>query len=56
MNQAFVGIDQATKVEFNAPPLQITHELFGWLAGAAALCLAGAVIGTASWAQKENFA
>ncbi len=56
VNQAFVGIDQATKVEFSAPPLQITHELFAWLAGASALCLAGAVLGTAAWAQKENFA
>lgn len=56
VNEAFVGIDQATKIDFVPPPTQITHELFPWLAAGSALCLGAAVWGTAVWARKESFA
>ncbi len=53
---AFAGIDRATKVEFDPPPFQITHELFPWLAAPAILFLGLALAGAATRSESEAHA
>lgn len=54
VQEAFEGIDQATRVEFEAPPHEVTHELFPWLLAPAVLGLALAVGGTLRPAVEEG--
>jgi Ca-activated chloride channel family protein len=39
VQEAFEGIDQATRVEFEAPPYEVTHELYPWFLAPALLAL-----------------
>lgn len=54
VQEAFEGIDQATRVEFEAPPQQVTHELFPWFLTPAVLGLGLAVAGAARMAAGEE--
>jgi Ca-activated chloride channel family protein len=49
---AFAGIDQATRGEFQAPPYEITHELYPWFLMPALLALAIALL--VSWQDERR--
>lgn len=40
VQEAFAGIDQATRTEFQAPPYEVTHELYAWFLAPALLAFA----------------
>lgn len=49
---AFAAIDRAQQVEFEAPALRVTTELFGWFVGPSLPFLALAAVGAASQSRK----
>lgn len=53
MATAFTEIDRAERNEFDAPPLLVTTELFGWFLGPGLLALAAALGGAACAAREE---
>ena len=56
VQEAFEGIDQATKAEIKVPPLQVTHELYLWFLGPSAVCLALAFLGANARSGMESYA
>ena len=53
---AFAEIDRAERMEFDAPPLLVTKELFGWFILPGLPCLALAALGAAAQSRKEALA
>ncbi|WP_438481178.1 VWA domain-containing protein [Oleiharenicola lentus] len=53
---AFAGINAATKVEFDAPPLEIVHDLFAWFLTPAVFLIGLVVCAAARRDSAEVFA